>query len=97
MGNKATVAIHRCRARIALFLYGVAEPSHAALVLFNQGLAVGGWVVGLGEEHALVALRLFFLAHTARLGFDHGQPKSFFSNSINRFQVGSADATHLGL
>lgn len=48
-------------------LYSVSVPSHAALVLLNEGLAVGGRVIGFGEEHALVALGLFFLAHTTRL------------------------------
>ena len=44
-----------------------AEASHAALVLVDGGLAVGGRVGGLGEQHALVALRLFVLAHAAGL------------------------------
>lgn len=42
-------------------------PSHAVLILLDQGLAVGLWVAGLGEEHAVIAGALFFLAHAAWL------------------------------
>lgn len=45
----------------------VSEVSHAGLVLVDKGHAVGSRVFGVGEEHALVALRLFFLADTAGL------------------------------
>lgn len=41
--------------------------NHAALVLVDQGSAVRGGVSGLGEEHALVPLRLFLLADAAWL------------------------------
>jgi|UniRef100_A0A8H7TPF0 hypothetical protein len=41
--------------------------NHAALVLVDQRSAVRGGVSGLGEEHALVTLRLFLLADAAWL------------------------------
>lgn len=43
------------------------EALHAALVLVDGRLAVLGRVGGVGEEHALVALRLLVLADTAGL------------------------------
>lgn len=45
----------------------VSEPSHASLVLLNERLAILGRVGGLGEEHALVSLLFFLLAHAAWL------------------------------
>lgn len=47
--------------------YSVTVAGHAGLVLLDEGLAIGGRVVGFGEEHALVALGLFFLAHATGL------------------------------
>jgi hypothetical protein len=44
-----------------------AKASHAGLVLFDHGLALLGRVVGFGEEHAVIAGRLFLLANTAGL------------------------------
>ena len=64
-GSKPTRIIHPYR--IPPQLDRVAVPGHAALILVDEGLAVVGRVGGLGEEHALVALGLFFLAHAARL------------------------------
>ena len=43
------------------------EPGHAAAVQVDGRLAVLLGVGGVGEEHALVALGLFVLAHAARL------------------------------
>jgi hypothetical protein len=51
-----------------MILYFVSETGHAALVLVDEGNAVGGRIGSLGEEHALVALRLFVLADAAGLG-----------------------------
>ena len=44
-----------------------AESSHAGLVLLNCGLAFLRWVIGFGEEHAVVASGLFGLAYAAGL------------------------------
>jgi hypothetical protein len=44
-----------------------AKPKHAALVLVYRRKAVLLGVGGLGEEHALVTLRLLFLAYAAGL------------------------------
>lgn len=45
----------------------VSKAEHAALVLVDEGHAVLRRVLGVGEEHALVALGLFFLADAAGL------------------------------
>ena len=45
----------------------VSEAEHAGLVLRDKRLAVGLGVLGVGEEHALVALGLFVLANAAGL------------------------------
>lgn len=45
----------------------VAEADHARLVLLNEGLAVGGGVLGGGEEHTFVALGFFLFADAAGL------------------------------
>lgn len=50
-----------------MILYFVPETGHAALVLVDEGNAVGGRVGSLREEHALVALRLLVLADAAGL------------------------------
>lgn len=44
-----------------------AVASHAGLVLLDQGLALLCGVVGLGEEHAVIAGGLFGLANAAWL------------------------------
>ena len=44
-----------------------AKARHAGPVALNGGFAVGDGIGGLGEEHALVAGRLFVLAHAAGL------------------------------
>ncbi|PWI66631.1 hypothetical protein PCL_04769 [Purpureocillium lilacinum] len=49
----------------ASYFESVAE--HTRLVLVDEGLAIGGGVLGRGEEHALVAPRLLVLAHAAGL------------------------------
>ncbi len=48
-------------------LYLEAKAGHACPVLVDCRLAVGGRVGRLGEEHALVALRLFLCANAAGL------------------------------
>lgn len=50
-----------------------AEASHTATVLLDGGLAVSLGICRLGEEHALVALRLLVLADTAGLEQRAGQ------------------------
>lgn len=53
-------------------LHAEPETLHAALVLIDEGPAVGGGILGRGEEHALVTPRLFLFAYAARLGLGSG-------------------------
>lgn len=44
-----------------------AEAGHAGLVLLDHRLALLRWVIGLGEQHAVIAGGLLVLANAAGL------------------------------
>lgn len=53
--------------KLFVSLYFEAESGHTGSVLIDSALAIARGIIGLGEEHTLIAFGFFVLADTAWL------------------------------